>query len=50
MNTYKLSNGWTAESAMYDPRTGKEIEITEEIKTEITKKMLKVIGYKLKDK
>ncbi|MCT4543773.1 MAG: hypothetical protein N4A63_09540 [Vallitalea sp.] len=47
MNTYKLSNGWTAESVMHDLRSGKEIEITEEIKTEVTKRMLNVIGYEL---
>ncbi|GKX29438.1 hypothetical protein SH1V18_19180 [Vallitalea longa] len=50
MNTYKLSNGWTAESVMLDLRTGKEIEITNEIKTEITKKMLNAIGYELIEK
>ena len=50
MNTYKLSNGWITESVMIDLRTGEEIEITNEIKKEITKKMLNAVGYKLIEK
>ena len=50
MNTYKFENGWTVESVMVNPKTGKEIEITEEIKKEITKKMFAVIGYRVLEK
>lgn len=47
MNTYRLKNGWTAQTVLIDAKTGKEIEWTEEIRRKITERMFAAIGYKV---
>lgn len=47
VNTYKLDNGWTAETLMIDLETGKEVEMTKQIKEDITNKMFEANGYKV---
>jgi hypothetical protein len=46
MNTYKLSNGWTATSNCINVKTGEEVEMTDEVRLKLIDQMLSGAGYK----